>query len=160
VLVKKLGRKTPVLMYSWGSDTFYTAAPVLVALSDYDFTHVPRHADLSNERVMSGKYKVDGRPNDSYDTHFFLKSVMKCIQRRTRQFPRAWKFLTGLGLKMEDRQNNKVIPSLRPPALLKHSYFHALKKKPAGGVNASYGVHAAGAPAEGVAAGTAAGICT
>lgn len=137
VLVKKL-RAAPVFAYSFGGDTFYTAVPVLVALSDYDFTHVPGHPRLSNERVLSGKYRVDGRANDSYDTHFFLKSVMKCIQRRTQEFPKTWDFLLRLRMKQEDRQNNAVFPRLRPAAVLKDPYFAPLKQKPAGGVSATY----------------------
>lgn len=137
VLVKKL-RSAPVLSYTFDGQTFYTQAPVLVALSDYDFTHVPNHPQLSNERVMFGKYKVDGRANDSYDTHFFLKSVMKCIQRRTKEFPKTWEFLQRLRMRQEDRQNNQVFARLRPSALLKDPYFDPLKAKPAKAVGASY----------------------
>ena len=138
VLLKKL-RAAPVLSYSFGGNTFYTAAPVLAALSDYDFTHVPNHPELSNERVMFGKYRVDGRPNDSYDTHFFLKSVMKCIQRRTKEFPATWAFLNRLRMRQEDRQNNTVFARLRPAALLRDAYFAPLKAPRAGAaVSASY----------------------
>ena len=137
VLVKKL-RSKAVLAYGFEGQTFYTAVPLMTALSDYDFTHVPGHAQLSNERVMHGKYRVDGRPNDSYDTHFFLKSVMKCIQRRTKEFPQTWAFLGRLRMKAEDRQNNAVFARLKPAALLKDPYFEPLKQKPAGSVSASY----------------------
>lgn len=136
VLVKKL-RSKPVLSYTFGGDTFYVAVPLLVALSDYDFTHVPKHPQLANERVIFGRYRVDGRPNDSYDTHFFLKSVMKCIQRRAAEFPQTWAWLNGLRMKQEDRQNNTVFPRLRPAALLKDPYFAPLKAKPAGGAVAA-----------------------
>lgn len=131
VLVKRV-RGRPVLSYTFGGATYYAAAPVLVALSDYDFTHVPNHAELSNERVMFGKYKVDGRANDSYDPHFFLKSVMKCIQRRAKDFPLAWDFLRRLRLRQEDRQNNQVFARLRPAVLLQDPYFAPLKHRPAG----------------------------
>ena len=137
VLVKRL-RTAPLLAYTFGGQTFYTAVPLLVALSDYDFTHVPRHPQLANERVMSGKYKVDGRPNDSYDAHFFLKSVMKCIQRRTAQFPQTWAFLKRLRMRQEDRQNGTVFARLRPAALLRDAYFDPLKRRPAGTVGATY----------------------
>lgn len=137
VLIKKL-RRAPVHSYSFGGQTFYTAAPMLVALSDYDFTHVPGHARLSNERVMSGKYKVDGRANDSYDAHFFLKSIMKCVQRRTREFPHTWDFLRSLRMRQEDRQNATVIPGLRPATLLRDPFFAPLKQKPAGAVNSAF----------------------
>lgn len=136
VLIKRL-RKAPVLSYTFGGQTFYVAVPLLVALSDYDFTHVPKHPELSNERVMSGKYKVDGRPNDSYDTHFFLKSVLKCIQRRTAQFPRTADFLHRLRLRQVDRQNNTVMHRLKPDLLLRDAYFAPLKQ-PVPGVQARY----------------------
>lgn len=137
VLVKRL-RSKPLLSYTFGGQTYYTAVPVLVALSDYDFTHVPNAPGLMNERVIGGKYKVDGRANDSYDTHFFLKSVMKCIQKRTKEFPRTWEFLNRLGMKEEDRQNNNVFARLKPPALLRDPYFAPLKTRPAGAVGAAY----------------------
>lgn len=131
VLIKRLS-SAPLLSYTIGGQTFYASTPVLVALSDYDFTHVPDHAELSNERVMFGKYQVDGRRNDSYDPHFFLKSVMKCIQKRTAEFQETWKFLIGLRLKNQDRQNDRVFPHLRPESLLKHRYFEPLKRRPGG----------------------------
>lgn len=138
VLIKKL-RTTPLLAYEAEGSTFYVANNVLPALADYDFTNVPDHATLQNERVYSGKYKVDARRNDSYDTHFFLKSVLKCIQRRVAQFPQTWSFLKGLGMKQEDRQNNVVMARLKPAALLRHSYFAPLTKKPSQGeVTATY----------------------
>lgn len=137
VLIKRL-RSRPLLSYTFGGQTFYVAVPVLVALSDYDFTHVPRHPQLANERVLSRKYKVDGRRNDSYDTHFFLKNVHKCIQRKADQFPATVDFLTRLRMKEEDRQNNTVLPRLAPAKLLQDAYFQPLTKKPAGAVGAAY----------------------
>ncbi len=140
VLVKR--RAPTTASYAFGGRTYHARAPVLVALSDYDFTHVPGHSRLSNERVMFGKYKVDGRRNDSYDTHFFLKSVMKCIQRRTAEFPQAWKFLSRLRLRHEDRQNGQTFARLRPSVLLRDPYFEPLTRAPRGGqpVSAAYSV--------------------
>ena len=138
VLVKKL-RSRPTVEYAFGGDTFRVAVPALAALSDYDFTHAPDTPGLVNERVLFGRYKVDGRPNDSYDTHFFLKSVMKCIQRRTAEFPATWAFLGRLQMKEEDRQNNTVMARLRPAALLKDAYFEPLRRPAAAGaVSARY----------------------
>jgi hypothetical protein len=125
VLIKKL-RRAPLLSYTLDGRTFYVASKLLPALSDYDFTNVPGHPSLSNERVYSGKYKVDGRPNDSYDTHFFLKSVMKCIQRRASQYPATWAWLTRLKMKEQDRQNATVMARLRPATLLRDPYFGPL----------------------------------
>lgn len=137
VLVRKL-RARPLLSYTVGGQTFYTAINLLVALSDYDFTNAPGHPDLANERVYSGRYKVDGRRNDSYDVHFFLKSVLKCIQRRVGEFPQTADFLKRLRMREEDRQNNTVMPRLVPATLLKDPYFQPLKKKPPGALGAAY----------------------
>ena len=119
--------------------TFHVTIPYLVAMSDYDFVHVPTSAHMKNERVLSGKYKVDGRANDSYDSHFFLKSVLKCIQRRISQFPRTVDFLRRLRLRTEDRQNATVMPRLRPERLLRDAYFAPLlAPSPAPAPDASY----------------------
>lgn len=131
VLLKRL-RVAPAVEYRIDGQTFRTSAPVLAALSDYDFTHVPGHVGLSNERVMFGKYKVDGRRNDSYDTHFFLKSVLKCIQRRTASLPQTTAFLRRLRLRPQDRQNGTSFPRLRPSALLRDPYFAPLRRAAAG----------------------------
>lgn len=137
VLVKKLSKK-PLLSYALGDTTWYIANDVLPALSDYDFTNVPNHPLLTNERVYSGRYKVDGRRNDSYDTHFFLKSVMKCIQRRAEKYPATVEFLKRLRMKNEDRQNGSTLKRLSPGELLKDAYFEPLKKRPAGTIGAAY----------------------
>lgn len=136
VLVKRL-RRRPVLAYTFGSKTYHVAIPILVALSDYDFTHVPGDPELSNERVMSRKYKVDGRRNDSYDTHFFLKSVLKCIKKRLHEFPQTVAWLKRLRLKVEDRQNGRFLARLRPSTLLEDPYFSPLERPP-GEVQARY----------------------
>lgn len=138
VLVKRL-RAPPLLAYvAGGGKTWYVRVPVLVALSDYDFTNVPGHPTLTNERVYSGKYRVDGRRNDSYDAHFFLKSVLKCILRRTADFPDTMAFLHRLKLKQEDRQNAAFMARLVPSTLLADAYFAPLTKRPAGHVGARY----------------------
>lgn len=137
VLVKTL-RSKPLISYTFGGHTFYVASSTLVALSDYDFTNVPGHKGLVNERVYSGKYKVDGKKNDSYDTHFFLKSVAKCIQRQVAKYPKTTAFLRRLRLREEDRQNGTVIARLAPAALLRDPYFAPLRAKPPGAVGAAY----------------------
>lgn len=137
VLVKKLSRPT-LVSYTFGGKTYYVNVAEFAALSDYDFTHVPKHPYLSNERVLSGKYKVDGRRNDSYDAHFFLKSVLKCIQRRADEFPRTVDFLKRLRMRQEDRQNATVMRRLAPAALLGDPYFEPLARRPAGRPAAAY----------------------
>ena len=130
VLLKKL-RTAHDLAYRVGRRTYVVPTTMFPALSDYDFVHAPGPA-LQNERVLSGKYKVDGRPNDSYDTHFFLKSVFKCLEKRLAAFPETSAFLARLALKQEDRQNGRVMARLRPSTLLKDPYFAPLQAAPAG----------------------------
>lgn len=137
VLVKHL-RRRPLLSYAIGGDTFYVQAAAFPALSDYDFVHVPGRTGLVNERVASGKYKVDGRRNDSYDSHLFLKSVLKCIHRRRKEFPATSAFLARLKMRDDDRQNGAEFPRLRPAALLKDDYFAPLRRQPAAAVQAAY----------------------
>lgn len=134
VLVKRL-RRRPLLSYASaaaGSAVFYVWSTAFPALSDYDFVHVPRRAGLANERVQSGRYKVDARRNDSYDAHLFLKSVLKCIHRRRKDFPATSAFLARLKMRDEDRQNDVQLPLLRPSTLLGDDYFAPLKRRPPG----------------------------
>lgn len=126
ILVKRLRRKT-VNTYTLNGEAFTVKQlPVFVAIADYDFVHVPNNPLLGNERVMSGNYRVDGRPNVSYDTHFFLKSVYKCIIRRAHRYPQTVKFLTTIGLREEDRQNEQIL-KLSPVLLLANKYFDPLR---------------------------------
>lgn len=131
VLIKRL-RRRPLLVYLYGGSTWHVWSAVLPAISDYDFVHVPGHASLTNERVATNKYGVDGNPNDSYDSHFFLKSVLKCIHRRREKFPATMAFLARLKMMEEDRQNAVNIPRLRPARLLQDAYFQPLAARPRG----------------------------
>ena len=124
VLVKKLHGPVTMAYTLGGARYVVPGMRILAALSDYDFTHVPRIPGLMNERVMNGRYAVDARPNASYDTHFFLKSVVKCLAHR-RGFPEARAFLDRLALRAEDRQNEEI-PALAPALLLRDPYFQAL----------------------------------
>ena len=131
VLVKRLHERGGMsARYRVGEAWFAVQnLPVLVALSDYDFLHVPGSATLSNERVTNGMYKVDGARNASYDVHFFLKAVLKCLVSRGRLGSRAFAatraFLRGLGLREEDRQNAEI-PGLDPRTVLRSAYFAPL----------------------------------
>lgn len=128
VLVKKLRRRASAKYSLPGMGTFYVPdMPAFAALSDYDFVHVPGAPGLSNERVLSGKYRVDGKPNVSYDTHFFLKSVYKCLHPRAARYPETIAWLRGLGLKVEDRQDVEL-PYLEPARLLAGKYFDPLRR--------------------------------
>lgn len=128
VLVKRL--RTPMSAgYSFGGDSYYVdKMPVLVAVSDYDFTHVPDHPNLTNERIVSGKYRVTDAPNKTYDTHFFLKTVAKNLAGSKRPVPETRAFLAGIPLQKEDRLDTKEIPGLEPAKLLRHSYFAPLRR--------------------------------
>jgi hypothetical protein len=131
VLVKRLTKHMRA-SYTIDNTTYYVVAPVLSALSDYDFTHVPDNPKLRNERVVNGKYRVSGTPNPTYDTHFFLKSVVKSVYLSRGAFPDLDAFLKSLPLQAEDRLDTQVVPGLEPDALLRHSYFAPLKTKPRG----------------------------
>lgn len=135
VLVKKLARPMaaayviPASATSLGG-TWHVVVPVLVALNDWDFVHVPDHATLSNSRVTGGRYRVDASPNKSYDVHFFLKWVLRCIAKKPRdEFPETTEFLKRMGLRSADRQDASI-PSLAPTRVLQDRYFDALHARP------------------------------
>ena len=126
VLVKKLRERLPAT-YSIDGTTWHVTTPVLVAINDYDFVHVPDHPTLENQRVTSGRYKVDGKLNKSYDTHFFLKNVLRCVAKKAvKEFPDTTKFLKSLGLVSPDRQNQEI-PTLAPLSVLRNPYFDPLR---------------------------------
>jgi hypothetical protein len=128
VLVKRL--RTPIsATYKLNDrDVFYvTQVPILVALADYDFLHVPDHLGLVNERVTSGRYKVDETANPAYDTHFLLKSVLKCIRSRSSAFPSTMAFLSSLPMDSTNDRISGYIPGLDPRSLLTHPYFTPLR---------------------------------
>lgn len=127
VLVRKL-RHSMTTGYKFGGQSYYVPSmSVLVALSDYDFTHVPGHSSLANERIISGKYRVTETPNKTYDTHFFLKSVLKSLKVTSRRVPKTMEFLKSLPFETEDRLDTREIPGLEPEVLLHHPYFDSLR---------------------------------
>lgn len=122
-----LVRRTPGCRATYVVDgvAFTLASPFKAALSDYDFAHIP--ARMENERVTSGRYAMTADANTSYDTHFFLKSVAKCL--RKSRVPETRAFLKTLALRRQDRLDVEV-PSLDPLRLLRHPYFGTLKRTP------------------------------
>lgn len=133
VLVKRLRKpftgtySTPVGDFYVGEDADLRA---LIALSDYDFAHA-KVKGLQNERILSNKYKVSAANNNTYDTHFFLKSVMK-----NNKDPEVHAFLASLPLRkdidrLEDFVNGKikgiVVQGMEPLDILQHPYFNSLK---------------------------------
>jgi hypothetical protein len=129
VLLRYVPQQTVV--YQFETSQFAVSLPILVALSDYDFTHVPGHRALSNERILGGKYPhMSAADNPSYDTHLFLKSVHRCLARRgDRHAPRTRAFLASLALRDQDRLAEPM-PRLAPAALLRHAYFDTLRRPP------------------------------
>lgn len=114
-------------VYQFESMQFAVTVPVFVALSDYDFTHVPGHRTLSNERILGGKYpNMTADHNPSYDSHLFLKSVHRCLAKRGGHHPRTRQFLASLGLRDRDRLDSPI-PRLVPCTLLRHAYFDCLR---------------------------------
>lgn len=139
VLVKKVSNVAGNYVLPGGTTFVVRNMGYLVALNDYDFTHVPGIKELENERILSRKYKVSAGSNPSYDTHFFLKSVWKTTTSKP-----AREFLKSLPLREEDRledyvNNNPregikgvVVAGLEPVTVLQHPYFDSLRGKAAG----------------------------
>ncbi|ABU44280.1 serine/threonine-protein kinase [Paramecium bursaria Chlorella virus NY2B] len=128
VLVKKVDNKISS-RYFVNGENFYIDTKIFVAITDFDFVHVPNIKKLENKRVTSGNFKVEGVKNNSYDTHFFLKSILKClIKRHTRNFQSTIDFLKDLDLKTEDRQPEEI-HNLDPLVILNNEYFDSLKKE-------------------------------
>ncbi|ABT15217.1 hypothetical protein NY2A_B818R [Paramecium bursaria Chlorella virus NY2A] len=128
VLVKKVDNKISS-RYFVNGENFYIDTKIFVAITDFDFVHVPNVKKLENKRVTSGNFKIDGVKNNSYDTHFFLKSILKClIKRHTRNYLSTIDFLKSLGLKTEDRQTEEI-QDLDPLIILNNGYFDPLKKE-------------------------------
>ena len=84
--------------YNVGGVCFYVSAGYTAALADFDFTHVPCHAVLSNERVLGGKYGVTGDINPSYDCHLFLSTLRKAPRDHLCRCPLTASFLRSLRL--------------------------------------------------------------
>lgn len=115
--------------YTFAGTTWYVKhMPILVAFSDYDFLHVPQSRSLQNERVLNKRYKVGEERNVSYDSHFFLKSVYKCILRHMNKYAQTLAFLKSLSMSTDDRLASEM-PELEPAKLLLNPYFAPLLKK-------------------------------
>ena len=126
VLVKKK-KKNVSTKYTIGDTSFYTSTKLFVGITDFDFVHVPDVKKLENHRVMSGNFKVRAEECISYDTHFFLKSVLRCLSKKhTKNYEETIAFLKDLDLRREDRQENEL-KHLDPLAILRHRYFDSLK---------------------------------
>jgi hypothetical protein len=128
VLVRN-NRKKMTFRYDVDGMVFYTPTKYAVAVTDYDFVHVPSIKILNNRRVMSGNYKVSEENNISYDVHLFIKSVYKCFTKAYSTDTETHKFLISLETFTDDRHPHEI-PSLDPRKILKHKYFDSLKVVP------------------------------
>jgi hypothetical protein len=139
VLIRN-NHKKEVTKYSVEGMIFYTPTKYAVAVTDYDFVHIPSIRILNNRRVMSGNYKVNDEDNVSYDVHLFIKSVYKCLTKGYEKTPDmdTHRFLNSLET-FEDDRHPKEIPSLTPLKLLKHKYFDSLKEPPSENPTEIYG---------------------
>jgi hypothetical protein len=122
ILTKKI-QKTSA-KYDVDGKSFFTSWDRSVVIIDYDFVHadIPK---LDNHRVRSGQFKVLPDKNASYDTHFFLKSVLKCLSKNTNKSDLTTTFLQSLHLQQNDRHDTEI-QMLDPLEILKHSYFEPL----------------------------------
>jgi hypothetical protein len=128
VLVKKMD--DPIAAkYSINGKEFYIQSDKKIAIIDFDFVNAD-HLRLRNQRVTSGDFKVTSGKNISYDSHFFLKSVLKCLGSRKSKFdgPDTRSFLKSLVLQTEDRLQSEQI-QFDPNTILQHEYFSPLLTK-------------------------------
>jgi hypothetical protein len=124
VLVKSTD-STPC-SYTVADMTFFTNMSYSISIIDYDFVHADVNR-LRNNRVTSGRFKVSPQKNESYDVHFFLKSVMKCIAKNKKSdVKETTAFLQSLGLEESDRCE-KELPHIFPLELMKNPYFDTLR---------------------------------
>ena len=128
VLVRN-NRKKMTFRYDVDGMVFYTPTKYAVAVTDYDFVHVPSIRILNNRRVLSGNYKVSEEDNISYDVHLFIKSVYKCFTKAYSTDTETYRFLESLETFTDDRHPHEI-PSLDPRKILKHKYFDSLKVVP------------------------------
>lgn len=137
VLVRNNKKKT-ITRYDVDGMVFYTSTKYAVAITDYDFVHVPSIKILNNRRVMSGNYKVNEENSVSYDAHLFIKSVYKCFIKEYPMNTETHKFLNSLETFTDDRHPHEI-PSLNPRIVLKHKYFDSLKIAPHENVTDRFG---------------------
>lgn len=124
----KMNKNLCVLSYTFEENTFFTKSAFDISIIDYDFVYADVNK-LRNHRVTNGRFKLSADRNASYDVHFFLKSVFKCITKNERaKVNETIKFLKSIDLKDQDRQDVEI-PSLFPKEVLKNSYFKNLKKE-------------------------------
>ena len=128
VLIRN-NRKKTIYRYDVGGEVFYTPTKYYVAVTDYDFVHIPSIRIMNNRRVTSGNYKVSDDTNVSYDVHLFIKSVLKCFTKVYSTETETHRFLNSLETFTDDRHPHEIL-SLNPRNILKNKYFDSLKTVP------------------------------
>lgn len=105
---------------------YYTSMDQTITIIDYDFVNADVEK-LHNHRVHSGHFRVFPDKNVSYDSHFFLKSVFKCITKAesSKNVGITIDFLRSLQLQHSDRHDVEI-GELDPLEIIKHSYFGKL----------------------------------
>lgn len=124
VLIKRC--KHRCTHYRLGPHRFYVRSPLIAVLADFDFTHVPGHDVLSNERVLSGQYGITAHSNDAYDIHLLLRGVQKCLKQKGR-CPETLQFLHSIRLDPHKERVSELTPHLAPLRLLGHAFFDSLR---------------------------------
>ena len=99
--------------------------PFAVALADFDFTHVPGHVVLANERILGKRYGIGQEPNEGYDTHLFLSTLKKAVHL-AQHLPLTYAFLKSLKLEATCRPKHRAA-QLDPLVVLRHPFFDTLK---------------------------------
>lgn len=134
ILIRRRRPPTPT-RYAFGNIAFEISCPFMAAISDFDFTHVSGHGLLSNERVLSGKYRIIADHNPSYDIHFLLKTLVPLLGSHAQQAQRTIKFIHSLSLDPSRERSCAVRPHLVPATLLLHEYFAPLRRADGGAVS-------------------------
>lgn len=123
-----LTKKTEIFSSRYRVDGkyYYTSMDQTITIIDYDFVNADVEK-LHNHRVHSGHFRVFPDKNVSYDSHFFLKSVFKCITKAesSKNVGITIDFLRSLQLQHSDRHDVEI-GELDPLEIIKHSYFGKL----------------------------------
>jgi len=133
-------------MLSDGTSIFTCIPHIMMAIADWDFAHCQNTVSytghdvcLQNERVVSGAYSLKPRPNPTYDTHFFLTTLLQQIRNRPRTYKDIIDFLKHVCGKWSDRCDI-MLPRLEPSRLLQHHFFDELRETPEIPVAETYSV--------------------
>jgi len=125
VLIRRLPHPQSTRYTYEGTSAVTADMPFAVALADFDFTHVPGHEVLANERILGKRYGIGQEPNEGYDTHVFL-STLKKAAASTSHLPHTNSFLKTLKFESTCRPKHRAA-HLDPSMVLRHTYFDPLR---------------------------------